>query len=726
VELSAPITAGRADTLSTVRAEQVRRWRAGERPPAEQLLAEHPELAADEDAALVLVYGEVLLREELDGRPPDPAEYAARFPAYAVALSRQFELHGALDPLAGPDLPGFEIVRELGRGGAGVVYLARDRGLGRLVAVKVLLSGEFASPSARQRFRTEAEAAAGLRHPNIVPVHAVGEQGGRPYLVFEFLADGSLDKHLAGTPLAPRAAAELLRPLADAVGHAHSLGIVHRDLKPGNILLASPGLPMISDFGLAKRVDIEGPTATSQVLGTPSYMAPEQATGAKDVGPAADVYALGAILYECLTGRPPFKAATPLETLAHVTGREPAAPRSLNPAVPRDLETICLKCLAKEPAKRYPSAGALADDLGRFLDGKPVTARPVGALGRVWRWAKRRPAVAALTAALAVLLPAALAGVTALYLHADAERIRAEDREREVLQWRLTNARQIQSSARALVLARDYEHAAPACRAAADEMGRLADLGVEAADCRARRAEMLNDLAYVFGHQRKGPEALQASDGAVIAAEAWAAEQPESPMSRKGLLYARHNQAVALRLANRLPEAKDRFDAVIRDFHAAYGPCDRPGDAERETMSSMYFDRGQAAYLLGRYAAALADYDEALRRDDGQFWADITLFRATALTHCGRSAEAVEQCRAPLSNRALRAFLVYEGAVALAYASVAPELPAPERETAAVRSVETVRRLLKLNRGYRRVVTSQGVFAPLRLRADFRAVLAEK
>jgi serine/threonine-protein kinase len=226
--------------LAAARAEQACRLRGGERPPAEEFLARHPDLAADPEAALVLVYGEVLLREELDSTPPDPAEYAARFPAHAPALALQFELHGALaPPLGSPDLPGFEIARELGRGGMGVVYLARERALGRLVAVKVLLSGEFASEAARRRFRTEAESAARLQHPHIVTVHAVGEHAGRPYLVLEYVPGGSLDRRLGGTPLAPRAAADFVRPLADAVEHAHREGIVHRDLKPANVLLAS-------------------------------------------------------------------------------------------------------------------------------------------------------------------------------------------------------------------------------------------------------------------------------------------------------------------------------------------------------------------------------------------------------------------------------------------------------------------------------------------------------
>ena len=257
---------------------------------------------------------------------------------------------------ANPELPGFEIVRELGRGGMGVVYLAREVSLGRLVAVKMLLSGEFASAALRRRFRTEAESAARLRHPNIVTVHATGEQSGLPYLVMEYVEGDSLDRVLAGTPLDPPAAARLLLPLAEAVEHAHRAGVVHRDLKPANILLqvgsgqpavgsedSASSLPaahcslptaMIADFGLARTSGGSGATVTGQILGTPSYMAPEQAACAREIGPAADIYSLGAILYECITGRPPFKAATPLETITQVTSREPAAPRRRRPPRP--------------------------------------------------------------------------------------------------------------------------------------------------------------------------------------------------------------------------------------------------------------------------------------------------------------------------------------------------------------------------------------------------------
>ena len=317
-----------------------------------------------------------------------------------------------------PLLPGYAVLRELGRGGMGVVYLAQQRTLNRPVAVKMPPADLGAHE--RFRFRTEAEAAACLQHPHIVQVHETGEHEGRPFLVMEMLEGGSLAQKLAPAPLAARPAAELLERLARAVQYAHERGVIHRDLKPANVLHTADGTPKVTDFGLAKRMSDtlwpggqapQAQTETGAILGTPSYMAPEQAAGqGKDAGPATDVYALGAILYECLTGRPPFKGATALETAQQVLQDDPMPPRKLQPSVPRDLETVCLKCLAKQPTKRYASAADLADDLRRHLDGRPVTARPIGPAARAWRWTRRNPRTAALTVAvlIALLLPAGI------------------------------------------------------------------------------------------------------------------------------------------------------------------------------------------------------------------------------------------------------------------------------------------------------------------------------
>jgi WD40 repeat protein len=309
-------------------------------------------------------------------------------------------------PASFPQVPGYEILSELGRGGMGVVYRARHLALKRLVALKMVLPGFVESA----RFRTEAASMARLAHPHIVQVHEVGEVAGVPYCALEYVSGGSLAQKLARTPQPPREVAALVQTLALAIAHAHQRGVIHRDLKPANVLLTDEGVPRITDFGLAKQMDDpSGATQTGQVMGTPSYMAPEQAAGrTSEVGPAADVYALGAILYEGLTGRPPFTGTTTLGVLDQVLRQEPVSPRQLQPGVPRDLETICLKCLQKDPARRYASATDLAEDLRRFLAGEPIRARPAGPVERLRRWCARNPAVAAL---LALVIGTLAAGV---------------------------------------------------------------------------------------------------------------------------------------------------------------------------------------------------------------------------------------------------------------------------------------------------------------------------
>jgi serine/threonine protein kinase len=314
-----------------------------------------------------------------------------------------------------PTVPGYEILAVLGRGGMGVVYRAEQIGLKRIVALKMILAGIHAGKQQLSRFRREAEAVAHLQHPNIVQIYEIGEHGGLPYFSMEYIEGGSLAQRLDGTPWQPDKAAALVEILARTMQAAHERGIIHRDLKPANVLLAprhdihgveldpadkAPRYqPKIADFGLAKRLgsaETAAPTRTGAILGTSSYMAPEQASRrTKEIGAAADVYALGAILYELLTGRPPFKGPTPLDTVLLVVSEEVVAPGRLLPRPPRDLDTICLKCLEKDPAKRYQSALALAEDLRRFLSSRPILARPVGSVEKLWRWCKRNPKLAA-------------------------------------------------------------------------------------------------------------------------------------------------------------------------------------------------------------------------------------------------------------------------------------------------------------------------------------------
>jgi hypothetical protein len=321
-----------------------------------------------------------------------------------------------------PVIPGHQILGVLGKGGMGIVYKARHLEFNPLVAIKMIRLENERDEEALARFLPEARAVARLQHPNIVQIHEICMNSASPYFSLEFVEGGSLDRKIAASGAQrPRAAAELVRKLALAVQHAHDRRTIHRDLKPANVLLTADGTPKITDFGLAKQLDQEsGRTQNGAILGTPSYMAPEQAGGrTRDIGPAADVYALGAILYELLTGRPPFRAATPLDTLLQVVSEEPRPPSRLHPGVARDLETICLTCLQKDPRNRYVSAAALADDLQRFLDFCPIYARPTPVLRRLAKWTMRRPALAALIALCAIGFSVAAVAVVSILMGLD-------------------------------------------------------------------------------------------------------------------------------------------------------------------------------------------------------------------------------------------------------------------------------------------------------------------
>jgi hypothetical protein len=356
-------------------------------------------------------------------------------------------------PGAGRVFANYELLEELGRGTMGVVYKARQVSLNRAVALKVVLAGGHASAADLARFRREAEAVARMQHSHIVQIHEVGEAEGWPFFSLEFVEGGSLAQRLDGTPWPAGKAARLVEALAGAVQHAHERNIVHRDLKPGNVLLTADGQPKVADFGLAKWLGQEqGQTQSGAIVGTPSYMAPEQAGGrSKEVGPAADVYALGAILYELLTGRPPFRAETPLDTLMQLVSEEPVPPSRLQPKVPPDLANICLMCLEKKPHKRYNSAQELAEDLKRWLQGEPILARPVGRWMKAAKWVRRNPVVASLLATVALVL---LAGTGVATYFA----IQATDRAQEAFHYAskakvsANQARQGEANARAEAL----------------------------------------------------------------------------------------------------------------------------------------------------------------------------------------------------------------------------------------------------------------------------------
>jgi WD40 repeat protein len=454
--------------------EQLRQWLAdGQSGPEAEAVEAHVEACADCQQAVEDLLGNAGGRtaREPDGREEvsgdflrrlerDPPSFAGPFlaPNGRAAPASCTPTGEAAAEERPPTVAGYEILEELGRGGMGVVYKARHLRLDRVVALKVVLAGAHAGPERLARFRTEAATAARLQHPHIVQIYEVGEQDGRPFLALEYVDGGSLAEKLAGTPQPPRAAAELVETLARAVQAAHDRGVVHRDLKPANVLLTADGTPKLTDFGLAKQLDVDaGQTPSGAVLGTPSYMAPEQAQGQnRAIGPPADIYALGAVLYECLTGRPPFQAATSLDTVLQVLRDEPVPPGRLVPQVPRDLETVCLKCLRKEPAGRYSSAEALTEDLERWRAGRPVRARPVRAWGRLLYWVKRRPGAAALLAvsilaglALLVLTLSLLWNAQTQAAYRQAEDARAEEQRQRALARRYLYAAHLNLAQRA-------------------------------------------------------------------------------------------------------------------------------------------------------------------------------------------------------------------------------------------------------------------------------------
>jgi tRNA A-37 threonylcarbamoyl transferase component Bud32 len=423
--------------IELVHVDLERRCQNGQPKNVEAYFDEFPELRADSSLVAEFIAAELRLRRRF-GFVSNLEDYASRFPAHESMLSAYFggpaqsnklqisDPSATLSQSAPPDapappgrtrsmsdaaalgrddtlplskLPGsaesprrrigeYEILEEIGRGGMGVVYKARHVALNRVVALKMILGGRFASRTEVERFRTEAEAAAKLDHPGIVPIYEIGEHDGEPYFSMGYVGGPALSERLRAGPLPPTEAARLVHDVARAVEHAHARGVIHRDLKPQNILLDAVGRPKVTDFGLAKLPhDRQTLTATGQILGTPAYMPPEQAAGKRDqIGPASDVYSLGAILYSLVTGRAPFQSAEVLDTLRQVLEQEPIPVQLLNPAVPRELDAICSKCLQKEPARRFGSAREFADELSRFLAGEPIRTHPpsMAYLLRLW------------------------------------------------------------------------------------------------------------------------------------------------------------------------------------------------------------------------------------------------------------------------------------------------------------------------------------------------------
>lgn len=367
------------------------------------------------------VLANYVLSEEA-GEPVSRDDLLKQHPHFVDELNAFFAGRDQFKRLASPLSPGaarrndltatvryfgdYELLEEVAQGGMGVVYKARQTSLNRIVAVKMILAGHLATDADVQRFASEAETAASLKHKAIVPIHEVGQQNGQHYFSMDFIDGRNLAEVIRTAPPSPEEAARIVKAIAEAVDYAHSEGIIHRDIKPSNILIDDSGQVHITDFGLALRVEVDRDlTRTGQVLGTPSYMPPEQARGKRDlVGPASDIYSLGAVLYDLLAGRPPFRGESAADTIRQLIDAEPLSPGQLNRDTPRDLETICLKCLAKEPHKRYGTAALLADDLARYLADEPILARRVNSVERAWRWCRREPRMAILFATLATLV----------------------------------------------------------------------------------------------------------------------------------------------------------------------------------------------------------------------------------------------------------------------------------------------------------------------------------
>jgi serine/threonine-protein kinase len=571
--------------------------------------------------------------------PPSPPPSAKASDPYARAKKK------GLGAISVPkQVAGYEILDVLGRGAMGVVYKARQPGLKRLVALKMILAGEHASEKELARFKIEAEAVAQLQHPNIIGIYQIGDEEGRPFFSLEYVDGGSLTGKIDNTPQPPREAARMVQILAQGMEAAHQRGIIHRDLKPANILLAADGTPKITDFGLAKKLEEDsGQTRHGAVLGTPSYMAPEQAEGHTDmVGPLSDVYSLGAILYEMLTGRAPFKAGSVLDTLQQVKTQEPVAPIQFAPSVPRDLETICLKCLQKDPARRYASAGALADDLGRFLDGRPILARPVSTPERVWRWCKRNPRAAGVTVGILLGIAFYSAIVSALAVSLKRQKDQTETAKNEAVanaeradknaetaknKHQLAVHRMIELGERVQqrVSARRFgPDAAPELRGVRGDMLHLLrdsmvqmakDIeGAEVTESGMVAAyQQLGDLLKKIG---QGEEAMQQFRQGYEISKQVAADKPDSDrlQANKGVMLRRLGD-MALELNGDVKTARANYQEAY-DIQKAILEHPKSNDYaeadKRRLLSQCVFGLGKIELAAGELASARRNLEEAL------------------------------------------------------------------------------------------------------------------
>jgi tetratricopeptide (TPR) repeat protein/tRNA A-37 threonylcarbamoyl transferase component Bud32 len=523
---------------------------------------------------------------------------------------------GAIPGALPASVPGYEILAELGRGGMGVVYKARQQNLKRTVALKMILAGAHAGAEAKARFEQEAETIARLKHANVVQVYDFGRHEGKPYFALEYLAGGTLAAKLHGEPQAPAQAAQMVATLARALQAAHDQGIVHRDLKPANVLLSADGTAKVTDFGLAKQGD-SAMTASGAVMGTPSYMSPEQAEGKiKEIGPACDIYALGAILYEMLTGRPPFKGASVVDTLQMLTTAEPVPPSQLQPKVPRDLETVCLKCLRKDPRKRYVSADALADDLCRFLNNEPIAARPVGQAERLMRLCRRKPLAASLLLGLMTVLAVGVPWLMFLTVLAESRRVDAEEKrlDAETAQQRAVEQKEIAQQSQ--IKAEQASAAAEQAQKKAEEASNTAIKQEQIARVEAEKSREFSDLllgvfesadptgmqGYTFASAQVGSSQLSARE-ILDRAVAKLQKLKGRPQIQATHLASIGNVYRSLGLYKKAGELLERAYALRRK---AYG-------AEHEEIADSLYLLGWLYHEQGQFPTAKKYYQDALK-----------------------------------------------------------------------------------------------------------------
>jgi tetratricopeptide (TPR) repeat protein len=664
--------------------------------------------------------------------------------------------------------PGYRLLGELGRGGMGVVYRAHQTALHRTVALKMIKAGADASSEQLTRFLQEAETIAKLVHPHIVPVYEFGTHEERPFFALEFCAGGSLEKRIRDEPQEPEFAARIVEQLADALAAVHALGIIHRDLKPDNVLLTEEGVPKVTDFGLARQGDV-GMTQTGQVMGTPAYMAPEQARGdTHHLGPAADIWALGAILYRLLTGRVPFKAAGIPATLKLVTDADPVPIRQLIPGCPRDLETITLKCLSKEPGKRYASAVALRDDLRAWREGRPISARPVGVVERAWKWAKRNRAAAALIAVLAV----GITGVTLALRQARANKRLAEANAAEAIkgrdlaksaidqitgddsQDRLTTAEKLSERDKAML------------RKAMTLYAQLAQQSGDTPQAKAMQANGYFKVAWIQAKLGESNDAIGNYRAALDLQAALAKDFPTVPGYRQELAPSHNNLGFLLRDSGDAAGARQNYLAALdlqaalaKDFPTVIDYAIGLGRTQCN-IGHWLSDRREFAEAVESHTAAIATLSGVLKRQPSQTTAQQLLWkahqgRATALNALGRHAESLAdwQRAAELGSWQYRAFFrrkeadawaragQADKALPLVEAALKGKLDADDRydmacvlalcaaatkdEALAGRAVSELRKAWAA--GYRDLphIEQNSDWAGLRTREDYRAWLAE-